>query len=333
MASLVAGFGSSHSPMLAAQAEDWVEGAFLPRDRARQFVDFDGVPCRYDDLLAKAPEDAAVRIEAKTLRQRHANVQAAIARLRDDIAAARLDALIVIGDDQEELFDHTNMPAIGVYYGETIANAKATEPAKGPLDRARLRFYETDADAAYPCHAGLARHLIDALQRDEFDLSAMAKTAPGKFEGHAISWVHRFLMGPAAVPVVPVFLNAYYPPNQPTPARCIALGQAIRRAVASFDGAARIGVLASGGLSHFVVDEAFDHAVIDALRRRDIAFFRDAPLHKLMSGSSEIRNWICLAGAVSDMDMDWVSYTPGYRTPALTGTGLCFAGFRPGGTV
>ena len=31
--------------------------------------------------------------------------------------------------------------------------------------------------------------------------------------------------------------------------------------------------------------------------------------------------------------MDWVSYTPGYRTPALTGTGLCFAGFRPGGTV
>jgi len=103
MASLVAGFGSSHSPMLAAQAEDWVEGAFLPRDRARQFVDFDGVPCRYDDLLAKAPEDAAVRIEAKTLRQRHANVQAAIARLRDDIAAARLDALIIIGDDQEEL--------------------------------------------------------------------------------------------------------------------------------------------------------------------------------------------------------------------------------------
>jgi hypothetical protein len=29
--------------------------------------------------------------------------------------------------------------------------------------------------------------------------------------------------------------------------------------------------------------------------------------------------------------MDWVSYTPGYRTPALTGTGLCFASFRPAG--
>src|SRR6185312_3884774 len=121
MARLVAGFGSSHSPMLAAQAEDWVEGAFLARDRARQHVDFEGRPCRYADLLEHAPADAAARIEAQTLRQRHANTQAAIARLRDDIAAARLDALIVIGDDQEEMFDHTNMPAIGVYYGETIA--------------------------------------------------------------------------------------------------------------------------------------------------------------------------------------------------------------------
>ena len=35
-------------------------------------------------------------------------------------------------------------------------------------------------------------------------------------------------------------------------------------------------------------------------------------------------------GAVADLGLDWVSYTPGYRTPALTGTGLCFASFRPG---
>jgi 3-O-methylgallate 3,4-dioxygenase len=79
-----------------------------------------------------------------------------------------------------------------------------------------------------------------------------------------------------------------------------------------------------------VVDEQFDHAVIDAFKSQDIEFFRSAPLHKLMSGSSEIRNWICLAGAVGGLDLDWVSYTPGYRTPALTGTGLCFASFRPG---
>lgn len=329
MAKLVAGFGSSHSPMLACQVEDWLEGAFLNRDRARQFVDFDGIPCRYDDLLERAPDDAAGRIEPAVLRQRHATMLAAIARLRDDVAAAQLDALIIIGDDQEEMFDHTNMPAIGVYYGTSIGNGAATE-AKSALDRARMRILEPNGPVDYACHAPLARHLIDALQHDGFDLSAMAKTAPGKFEGHAISYVHRFLMGAVPVPVVPVFLNAYYPPNQPSPSRCLALGEAIRRAIDTFDPALRIGVLASGGLSHFVVDEAFDHAVIDAFKRHDREFFRTAPLHKLMSGSSEIRNWICLAGAVGELDLDWVSYVPGYRTPALTGTGLCFASFRPG---
>jgi len=329
MAKLVAGFGSSHSPMLACQVEDWLEGAFLSRDRARQFVDFDGNACRYGDLLERAPSDAASRIEPAVLRQRHANMLAAIARLRDDISAARLDALIVVGDDQEEMFDHSNMPAIGVYYGETIGNAKA-KPATSALDRARMRLLETDGAVEYPCHAPLARHLIASLQHDGFDLSAMARTAPGKFEGHAVSYVHRFLMGTVPIPVVPVFLNAYYPPNQPAPARCLALGEAIGRAIEAFDPDARIGVLASGGLSHFLVDEAFDHAVIDAFKSHDAEFFRSAPLHKLMSGSSEIRNWICLAGAVAPLDLDWVSYTPGYRTPALTGTGLCFASFRPG---
>ena len=64
----------------------------------------------------------------------------------------------------------------------------------------------------------------------------MAKTAPGKFEGHAISYRAPLPDGCGSpVPVVPVFLNAYYPPNQPSPARCLALGEAIERAIDGFD--------------------------------------------------------------------------------------------------
>jgi len=229
------------------------------------------------------------------------------------VAAARLDALIVVGDDQEELFHHDNMPAIGVYYGETI--------------RGRLPYQKEIVESDYPCDAALARHLIAALQQDGFDPSVTRGLAEGQREGHAYSFVHRFYL-PDGVPIVPVFLNAYYPPNQPPPARCLALGEALRRGIEAFPGEARIGVMASGGLSHFVVDEAFDHAVIDALRRKDAAFFRNAPLTKLMSGSSEMRNWFCLAGTLGALEMDWVSYVPGYRTPALSGTGLCFASFR-----
>ena len=40
MARLVAGYGSSHSPMLAVRLEDWLEQAFGARDRARQHCRF-----------------------------------------------------------------------------------------------------------------------------------------------------------------------------------------------------------------------------------------------------------------------------------------------------
>jgi len=238
---------------------------------------------------------------------------AAMARLRDDVAASRLDTLIIVGDDQEELFQHDNMPAIGVYYGETI--------------RGRLPYQREIVESEYPCDAALAQHLIAALQQDGFDLSVMRSLREGQREGHAFSFVHRFYL-PDGVPIVPVFLNAYYPPNQPLPARCVALGEALRRAVEAWPQDTRVGVMASGGLSHFVVDEAFDRSLIEALRQKDLPFFRNAPLTKLMSGSSEMRNWICLAGTLGALQMQWVSYVPGYRTPALSGTGLCFASFR-----
>jgi hypothetical protein len=328
MARLVAAYGSSHSPMLAARPEDW-NGGFLGRDRARPHVDLDGNPCTYDTLLAHAPADAANRIAPTLLARRHAEITAAIARLADDIASAHMDALIVVGDDQQELFDHTNMPAIGIYYGDTIRNTAASS-VKGDdwMSVARRRYHEPDGAAEHPCHAALARHLIEALQQDGFDISVMSRIAAGKYEGHAFSWVHRFCMPGGVVPIVPIFLNAYYPPNQPTPVRCFALGEAMARAVAAFPDDQRVGIIASGGLSHFVVDEAFDRALLDALGRKDAAFFRNAPLAKLQSGSSEIRNWICVAGALGPLQPAWMAYAPGYRTPALTGTGLGFASFR-----
>ncbi|HVC59721.1 MAG TPA: hypothetical protein VND19_05060 [Acetobacteraceae bacterium] len=328
MARLVAAFGSSHSPMLAAQAQDW-DGGFLGRDRTRAHVDLDGNPASYDGLLANAPADALERIAPDRLARRHAEVQASIARLAGDIAAAKLDALIVVGDDQEELFDQSNMPAIGIYYGETIRNAGQGSIAGDDwMARARRRYLEPAEPAEHPCHPVLARHLITALQTDGFDISVMRAVPPGKYEGHAYSYVHRFCLAGAVVPIVPVFLNAYFPPNQPTPSRCFALGEALARAVAAFPTDQRVGIMASGGLSHFVVDEAFDRALLEALRRKDTAFFRAAPLAKLQSGSSEIRNWICLAGATGALDVGWASYAPGYRTPALTGTGLAFASLR-----
>jgi aromatic ring-opening dioxygenase catalytic subunit (LigB family) len=170
----------------------------------------------------------------------------------------------------------------------------------------------------------LALHLIGALVDRDFEPVASNALPPGKGEGHAFAFVRKRLMEDQTLPVVPVLINTYFPPNQPTPRRCYALGQAIREAVESYESEARIGIVGSGGLSHFVVDEALDRGVIDAIARKDAAALQSLPRKKLNSGSSEIRMWICAAGAAEHLEPKWSRYVPGYRTPAGSGTGLGF---------
>jgi 3-O-methylgallate 3,4-dioxygenase len=277
-------------------------------------------------VLARAPANVADLIAPDAITARFEAVQAAMARLRAEIASARLDALIIVGDDQYELFHDEHMPSIGVYYGATIRNA--TQPAVPPADwhrRAQLRRLEQQRDAHYPCHRALALHLIEGLVAREFDVSALAGLTNDQFEGHAYAFVHRRYLNGAALPIVPIFLNTYNPPNQPHPRRCLRLGAALGELIASYPDDLRVGLLASGGLSHFVVEEDLDRAVIDALKRKDTNVLANLDPRRLQAGSSEIRNWIVVAGAASNLDLAWVSYTPAYRTPAATGTGLCFA--------
>ncbi|HWB49575.1 MAG TPA: hypothetical protein VG651_10730 [Stellaceae bacterium] len=324
MAKLVLGIGTSHTPMLNAPPTDWPR--FIERDTRRSnLLDTDGNPTSYEAQLKRAPADIAAQIAPERMASRHAAVEGAMSRLGDFLKEARLDTLIVVGDDQEELYHAHNMPGILVYYGETIRNmpmAPVADPSWGW--RASARWHEESAPRDYPVDAGLARHLIDRLIDDEFDLSASASCPDGEGEGHAIGFVHRRIMK-EVVPVVPVCINTYYPPNQPTPRRCYKLGRAIRAAVESYPGDKRVGIIASGGLSHFVVDEALDRGFLDMLKRNDGEAIQNLPRKLLNSGSSEIRNWICVAGAVEHLSLEWSLYEPGYRTPAGTGTGLGFA--------
>jgi 3-O-methylgallate 3,4-dioxygenase len=123
-------------------------------------------------------------------------------------------------------------------------------------------------------------------------------------------------------------VNTFDPPNQPTPRRCTQLGRALRELVEAYPEDLRVGVLASGGLSHFVVDEALDRDVIDAIRRKDSDWLAALDPKRLQAGSSEIRNWIIGAEALKSLDLEWVAYVPGYRTEALTGTGLAFVSWK-----
>ena len=325
MAHLAAAFGSSHSVMLNSELEDWLT-RFRQSDPRMPYFDRAGNRCSYADVLARAPSNANELITAAAITGRFGVVQEAMQRLEAEIAAAKLDVLVIVGDDQYELFQDQHMPSIAVYYGATIRNA-AQDPVP-PEDwyaRAQMRRLEEGSDAHYPCHRPLALHLIEGLIDREFDISAVAGLAEGQYEGHAYSFVHRRYLRRAGVPIVPIFLNTYNPPNQAHPKRCVRLGAALKELIARYPEDLRIGVLASGGLSHFIVEEELDRAIIEALRKKDTGFLASLDPRRLMAGSSEIRNWIVVAAAAADLDLAWVSYSPGYRTPALTGTGLCFA--------
>jgi 3-O-methylgallate 3,4-dioxygenase len=89
-----------------------------------------------------------------------------------------------------------------------------------------------------------------------------------------------------------------------------------------------VGVIASGGLSHFVVDEELDAQVMDALRRKDCDTLAALDPQRLQAGSSEIRNWIVVGAMARDLELEQVDYIPAYRSPALSGTGLAFATWK-----
>ena len=324
MAQLVLGIGTSHTPMLNAPPTDWPR--FYERDSKRtNLLDTEGRLTSYEEQLKHAPPGIMQEISPERMQARHQAVEGAMARLGDFLRETKPDTLIVVGDDQDELYHSDNMPGMLVYYGETMPNVPLKPVANPDWGwRAAARWYEEKEPRAYPVDASLARHLIDELIDGEFDIAASDATPEGEGEGHAIGFVHKRIMKDV-VPIVPICINTYYPPNQPTPRRCYKLGQAIRAAVESYPGDQRVGIVGSGGLSHFVVDEVLDRGLIDMMRRKDAAGIQALPREKLNSGSSEIRNWICVAGAVEHLSLEWSLYEPGYRTPAGTGTGLGFA--------
>ncbi len=169
------------------------------------------------------------------LEERSARCTDNIARLARDMAEAKLDALIVIGDDQHEQFFDDNMPAMLVYWGETIENnpLHMDEDAPAFWRKARSQFHAGDETRQYPVDAKLGLHLIESLVEQGFDVSHSKKLAKEHGEGHAFGFVHVRMMQDKVIPIVPVALNTYFPPNQPRPRRCHALGKAIRKAVQS----------------------------------------------------------------------------------------------------
>lgn len=326
MGEIVLGLASSHSPVLGSPAADYLKHA--TRDlESRNHLDREGAPASYDELLATADPAIADELTSEMIDAKVVECQAAIDRLAESLAEVRPDVVIIVGDDQKEQFLEDNLPAMLIYSGESIDNDVSPLPQTAPeyWKKARSQYHEAEGPRAYPVAGELARYLTSSLVAAGFDISHSEKLPRPTGEGHAYGFVHHRLMTRYLAPVIPVVLNTYYPPNQPTPSRCFALGRALAEAVHAWPQDIRIAFVASGGLSHFTVNPHLDRTVMDAFLAGDGETLGAIPRRQLNSGNSEIRNWIAVAGASDGLKPEWHSYIPCYRTPAGTGCGMGFA--------
>jgi hypothetical protein len=333
MAELILGIGSSHSPTITTPAVGWaryIEGDYHRDD----LVSPRSYTVRsYQELLAEAEPELAEQAQPAVLDAQHARMQGATDALVELIRDANPDSVVIVSDDQGEWLFDDNMPTFMIYWGETAEVIEPTgygayvQPGRVPVD------------------SRLGEHLLHSLIGSGFDMAhsrymkdeyggsigpagymhTKHERPPRKFGlPHGYSFVTGRLLANRRVPIVPIFQNTCYPPNQPSPRRCFALGQAIRTAIESWDSSARVALVASGGLSHQVLDQTTDRHVLSAIERNDAATLCAVPVEQLQASTSETLNWITVAGACQDRAFHLVDYVPVSRTPAGTGGGWAF---------
>lgn len=244
----------------------------------------------------------------------------ALGELRAALARSAPEAVIVFSAEHFTNFSLANLPTFAVGTADRY-DLPASEAFARFLAIPRRRY-----PGAHRLGVAIHRGLVER----GFDVSMVAG-GYGFDEGFAVPLT--VLFGDAPVPVVPVVLNAVQEPY-PSPARCRALGQAVREAIEEQEEAGRVAVLGSGGLSHWVglprageIDTGFDRSFLAALESGDLDGLCSVPqadIDRAGNGAQEIRAWIAAAAAAGASSFDVLAYEP---VPAWL-TGTCVAQAR-----
>lgn len=326
MAEIVFGVASSHTPQLSSGVEMWEDHAERDR-RNSQLLGLDYEFHTYAELLETADPGLAEELTAQVWEAKYQRAQDAVRTLTERLASADVDIAVVFGDDQRELFRDEGIPAFACFLGERLIDRPpdAEQLARIP-EGIKAASWAAHASQPEPhlTHAELSARVLDRLVESDFDMMRFSNQLEGRSLGHAFTFPRYRLGLPSATPIVPIFINTYYAPNVPSARRCYQLGQLVRQAVESWEPDARVAVVASGGLSHFVVDEKLDRKVLASLEQHDAEGLATLTRKQLRSGTSEILNWVAAAGALDGLTATVVDYVPGYRSPAGTGAGMAF---------
>ena len=311
------GLASSHAPGMWRDPEKWNDiWKMMP-----------------PQITNHLPYSAKLEQESLELRQeRYRRAHAAFAVLREQFQAYNPDVLIMIGDDQRDMFDDACDPIFAIYTGE--------EPIWGSEVRSlmnadRIGFGDPTAPRErieWRNHAELARYLHKGLVKRGFDVANCSKFVPRGNPANGVSHMVANLapeVDPSrAVPLICVFINEYFPPL-PSAERCAQLGQAIAEVMA--DRPERMAIYASGGLSHSPgeytmgwIDNALDAWLLERFERNDLdglkhLFTFDSD--NVRAGTGEVRAWISVAAAMN-RPATVVEYVPIHST--VTGCGFVY---------
>lgn len=244
---------------------------------------------------------------------RYESIRVAHAALREQLHETAPDALIVIGDDQNEVFVNGIIPQLAVYRGGDFTLSR--------------RF--TTGETTYRSHPPMSEAILESGIAAGFDIAIMDTLPDAVLESHAHAQVLEALMPEAEIPIVPLYVNAVHYPAL-APRRCYELGQLIGRVIDSRPEGEKIAICASGGLSHFTagypwdhyngpfsygaISEDFDRDALAAMERGEGDKLADLSGSELLThGDIELRTWIVLLGALGATRPRFVVYEPFYR--------------------
>src|SRR5688572_579281 len=328
MSEIVLGIGSSHGPLLSTPPDLWDLRASA--DRVNQQHYFRGKTYDFESLVKERAPGFAQESTLETRKERHARCQQALDSLAAKFKAVAPEALVIFGNDQREIFNDDLTPAITIYRGAQIQNIPDDRPEVSPGLGIAEKGNCPEGGATYRGSPELADHIVRSLLDQDFDVaqsSALPQNASRPGIPHAYGFVFHRLMADAPPPSVPVIFNVHYPNNRPRLRRCLAVGRAIRKAVESFEGYKRVALVASGGLTHFVIDESMDHQVLHAMKSGDEKALSEFPEAYFQSGTAEIKNWLPVIAAMNAAGKSFhlIDYVPCYRSEAGTGNAMAFA--------
>jgi len=320
MAQVVLGMAVPHSGMLGKAPEDWLEDG--KRDHHNQMLWYRNKHWAYQDLVEARKNDGLAAF--LTLEERRARAQrctSALDVLRRVYQEHKPDVAVIVGKDQKEIFIDTS-PSLAIYTGTVIPNGPPQRPVFAP-NRA----------VTHSGHPELALHLIQSLEQQGFDVAEVIKwpdnvwmKPPQPIAPHAYGFIYHQIMIDDPPPNVPVFMNTFYPPNQPPFRRAIQFGKALFEAIKAWPSDKKVAIIASGGMSHFVCDEQIDAVFFSCFKDYDFERLAQIDERTYQAGTSEIKLYVPVLVAMAQLGykMRIVDYVPCYRTEAGTGEGFGF---------